>query len=233
MLHAVLYHGLALMAIFLLANESIAEGLGITPPDQISTLAGFQAELVYEVPQEQQGSWVNLTVDPQGRLIASDQHGGLYRIDLRGGATKVEKLSIEIVGAQGLLCAFGSLYANVNHNEFPAGIWRLTDTDGDDQYDKKEHILALNAGGEHGPHAMILSPDQQRILMCAGNNTNLPNNIARRARPARLGRRPSAGPDARCPRSQRQSHGAGWIHSFDEPRWQRPGIDLQWVSQRV
>ena len=48
-------------------------------------------------------AWVSLTVDPQGRLIACDQHGGLFRIDVSGDQPKVEKLSIEFVGAQGLL----------------------------------------------------------------------------------------------------------------------------------
>ncbi|MEM8671828.1 MAG: c-type cytochrome [Planctomycetota bacterium] len=156
-----------------------AAGLGVTPPDQFSTLEGFEVELLYEVPSKTQGSWVSLTVDPEGRLVACDQYGGLYRIDVSGKETKVEKLQIEFEGAQGLLCAFGSLYANVNSRNNLAGVWRLTDTNGDDQYDKKEHILPLNGGTEHGPHALILTPDGKRILMCAGNNTNLPGDIAR------------------------------------------------------
>ncbi len=170
---------LALTALLLFDKSSFADGLGITQPEQISTLEGFEVELVYEVPGDQQGSWVALTVDPKDRLIASDQKGGLFRIDVSGDKAKVEKLSIEISGAQGLLCAFDSLYANINYNRFPAGMWRLTDTDGDDQYDKKEHIVKLNAGGEHGPHAMIVSPDGSRILMAGGNNTNLPKDISR------------------------------------------------------
>ena len=116
---------------------------------------------------------------------------------------KVEKLSIDFQGAQGLLCAFGSLYANVNsrgEKRGPdiSGVWRLTDTDGDDQYDKKEHILPLNGGSEHGPHAMILTPDGKRIVLCAGNNTDLPQNIARSRVPRNwdedhlLGRMPDA-----------------------------------------
>jgi len=201
---------------FPLAGKSSADGLGITQPNQISMLDGFEAELVYEVPQKEQGSWVSLTVDPQGRLIASDQEGGLYRIDVSGDQAKVEKLAIEFVGAQGLLHAFGSLYANVNHKNFPAGIWRLTDTDGDDQYDKKEHILPLNAGGEHGPHAMILTPDKKRILMCAGNNTNLPKNLARSRVPRNWGEDHLLGrmPDARGHNASRLAPG-GFILSMN------------------
>lgn len=166
-------------------NQRIdAAGLGVTAPEQFSLLDGFEVELLYEVPGDVQGSWVSLTVDPKGRLIACDQDGGLFRIDVSGSEAKVEKLEIEFIGAQGLLCAFGSLYANVNYRDREngdklCGVWRLTDTNGDDQYDKKEQIMPLNGGSEHGPHAMILTPDGKRIIMCAGNNTNLPPAIAR------------------------------------------------------
>lgn len=193
-----------------------AAGLGVTPADQFSTPDGFEVELVYEVPGEVEGSWVSLTVDPKGRLIACDQYGGLYRIDASGEEAKVEKLDIEFVGAQGLLCAFGSLYANVNSRDFPCGVWRLTDTNGDDQYDKKEHLIPLNGGSEHGPHAMILTPDGQRIVMAAGNNTELPKKITRSRVPRNwdedhlLGRMP----DARGHNAARMAPG-GYILSFN------------------
>ncbi len=199
-----------------LCPASWAGGLGVTPTSEIKLAEGFAAELVYEVPGDQQGSWVSLTVDPKGRLIACDQYGGLYRIDVSGEQAKVEKLTIEFEGAQGLLCAFGSLYANVNSRDFPSGVWRLTDTDGDDQYDKKEHIIPLNGGSEHGPHAMILTPDGERIVMCAGNNTNLPDNVTRSRVPRHwdedhlLGRMP----DARGHNADRLGPG-GFILSFN------------------
>lgn len=192
-------------------------GLGVTPADQFRVPEGFAVDLVYEVPSETEGSWVSLTTDPQGRLIACDQYGGLYRIDVSGEEAEVEKLDIDFVGAQGLLCAFGSLYANVNTRPSEScGVWRLTDTDGDDQYDKKEHILPLNGGSEHGPHAMILTPDGERILMCAGNNTNLPENLARSRVPQvwdedhLLGRMP----DARGHNASRMAPG-GFILSMN------------------
>ncbi len=172
-----------LLLICLCPASGWAAGFGATPVDQFSTLDGFEVDLIHEVPGETEGSWVSLTVDPKGRLIACDQYGGLYRIDVSSSPAKVEKLTIDFAGAQGLLCAFDALYANVNlrerGSEDTSGVWRLTDTDGDDQYDTKEHILPLNGGTEHGPHALILTPDGKRIVMCAGNNTNLPESIAR------------------------------------------------------
>ena len=159
-------------------------------------------------------------MDPQGRLIACDQNGGLYRIDVSGEQAQVEKLEIDFIGAQGSSCAFGSLYANVNyrdkeHGDSLSGVWRLTDTNGDDQYDKKEHLLPLNGGSEHGPHAMILTPDGKRIIL-RGQQHHLPENLARSRVPMNwdedhlLGRMP----DARGHNAGRMAPG-GFILSMD------------------
>ena len=53
-----------------------------TPPERIHVAKGFKVELVYSVPGDKQGSWVNLCLDGKGRMIASDQYGGLYRFPL-------------------------------------------------------------------------------------------------------------------------------------------------------
>ena len=226
MRHAIVRFSLFLGLFIMSIASATAAGLGVTPADQFSTLDGFKVELLYEVPAKSQGSWVSLTVDPKGRLIACDQYGGLYRIDVSGEKAQVEKLNIDFEGAQGLLCAFGSLYANVNSKNKIAGVWKLTDTNGDDQYDKKEHILPLNGGSEHGPHALILTPDGKRILMCAGNNTNLPDGISRSRVPKvwdedhLLGRMP----DARGHNANRMAPG-GFILSMDAN-----GGDLELIS---
>ncbi len=52
----------------------------IATPGQLSVRPGFEAEVLYEVPFDREGTWVSLTVGPKGRLIASAQHGPLYRI---------------------------------------------------------------------------------------------------------------------------------------------------------
>ena len=52
-----------------------AEDSWATAVDRISIADDFQVELVYTVPFDEQGSWINMTPDPQGRLIVSDQNG--------------------------------------------------------------------------------------------------------------------------------------------------------------
>ncbi|QDV51876.1 c-type cytochrome [Gimesia fumaroli] len=151
-----------------------------TPVDQIKLLKGFKIELLYSVPTDVQGSWVSMTIDPKGRLIASDQYGALYRITpakigSQDNDTKVEKLPVDMGMAHGLLYAFDSLYAVVNGGkERPSGLYRLKDTNGDDQFDDIKFLREIKGAGEHGPHAIILSPDKKSLYIAAGNHTDLP-----------------------------------------------------------
>ncbi len=146
--------------------------------DKVKTLPGFKVEKVYAVPRNL-GSWVSITTGPDGQLIACDQGGaGLYRIKPghNGQPTEVSKIPVSLSGAQGLLWAFDSLYAMVNGGP-GSGLHRLTDSDGDGELDRDEHLVPMNGGGEHGPHAVILSPDGKSIYICAGNHTKLPEKI--------------------------------------------------------
>ena len=141
-------------------------------PEDLKLAKGFKSELLYNVPKGSQGSWVAVCVDDKGRIIASDQgNKGLFRIDPRE-EIKVEKLNINISSAQGLLYAHGALWVNINGKN--AGVHRLTDTNGDDQFDKDEYLKPMEGGGEHGPHALVLSPDKQHIYVIGGNHTKLP-----------------------------------------------------------
>ncbi|MEM9943320.1 MAG: c-type cytochrome [Planctomycetota bacterium] len=164
----------------------------VSSGDQLKLPEGFHAELLYTVPADQ-GSWVSMTTDPQGRLIASDQYGFLYRIQPGQDGVEIEKIELGIGFAQGLLCAFDSLYVvsygidpkargrSKGASEFsnmkkrPAGLYRVRDTNGDDQFDSVKLLREFQGKSEHGPHAVILSPDQKSLFICAGNATQLPN----------------------------------------------------------
>ncbi|MCY2942355.1 MAG: c-type cytochrome, partial [Planctomycetota bacterium] len=106
---------------------------------------------------------------------------GLYRITVPApgvaGDVKVEKLDVKISSAQGLLFAFGSLYVSVNGGGQGSGLYRLRDTNNDDQFDEVVKLKALRGGGEHGPHALRLSPDGKSILVVCGNHTLPPENF--------------------------------------------------------
>lgn len=139
---------------------------------------GFKVEKIFQVPRAM-GSWVSLTTDPRGRLIASDQGGaGLFLITPGDASkpTQVQRLPVKLSGAQGLQWAFDSLYAVVNRGD-QSGLHRLRDTDGDGLVDSDEHCMFVPGGGEHGPHAVTLSPDGKSLFVCAGNHTKLPDAI--------------------------------------------------------
>src|SRR5688572_22623161 len=138
----------------------------------------FKVDLLYTVPKDKQGSWVAMCTDPKGRLIVSDQYGKLYRLTLPStGVTaepQIEIIEAEIGCAQGLLYAFDSLYVMVNEERFQGrGLYRLRDTNGDDKYDETKLLRKLQGGGEHGPHAILLSPDKQSLTVIIGNQTKL------------------------------------------------------------
>ncbi len=144
----------------------------------LKVLKDFKAELLYTVPKDQEGSWVAMCVDPKGRLITSDQYGKLYRVTLppagQSGAPQVEPIDVKIGAAQGLLCAFDSLYVMVNEDHpVSRGLYRVRDTNGDDKYDEVTLLRHLEGGGEHGPHALLLSPDKKSIYVIIGDQTKL------------------------------------------------------------
>src|SRR5207244_10038418 len=102
-----------------------------TPVDKLIVAKGFKVELLYSVPKDREGSWVSMCTDPKGRLVVSDQYGGLFRVTppaIGGKAedTKVEKLPIDLGEAQGLLWAFDSLYVVVNRGaKYQSGLYRV------------------------------------------------------------------------------------------------------------
>ncbi len=148
-----------------------------TPAASLKVAKDFTAELLYVVPKETQGSWVNLCNDPKGRLIVSDQYGALYRVTPPAvgtkGESKVEKIPVDLGMAQGLLYAFDALYVVVNGGD-KSGLYRVTDTDNDDTFDKVELLRKFDGGGgEHGPHAVLPHPDGKRLTIVCGNQTKL------------------------------------------------------------
>ncbi|MFK8115357.1 MAG: c-type cytochrome [Rubripirellula sp.] len=155
-----------------------------TPIDRITAAKGFQVELLYSVPGKDQGSWVNLCNDDKGRILVSDQFGGLYRITPPAEGqpldpAKVEKVPAEIRAVNGMLWAFDALYVAVNDYEqkMTSGLYRITDSNGDDQLDKVELLRAVQSKSDHGFHALMLTPDGESLYVITGNNT-IPPELA-------------------------------------------------------
>ncbi|MEC7393515.1 MAG: hypothetical protein VX839_01400, partial [Verrucomicrobiota bacterium] len=185
--------------------------IAVPSVEQIRLPEGFKIELLYSVPRDDQGSWVAMCQDDKGRLIVSDQHGGIYRFPITKLGEKVAPASIQqitysVVGAkarkriigtdpkpmtpelaklpkighaQGLCYAFDSLYVVVSSRSstMGCGVYRLLDTDGDDNFDKLVKLKYLgDTAGEHGPHAIIPAPDGKHLYVIIGNQTKVPSD---------------------------------------------------------
>jgi putative heme-binding domain-containing protein len=153
----------------------------VVQPAEVQVLPGFRVELLHVVSKADEGSWVSMTVDPAGRIIACDQYGGLFRVTpspVGSGATsRVDRLKTQVGGAHGLLYAFNSLYVMVNEQNKRQGLWRLRDQDGDGEFESEELLRRIEGGGEHGPHAIVLSPDGHSLHIICGNHTKLPDHM--------------------------------------------------------
>ncbi len=170
----------------LLPKPRVLPGTDIsaTPVDSLKVAKGFKVELLYSVPKDQEGSWVSMCVDPKGRLIVCDQYGGLFRVTPppigdAGKPVKIEKIPVNLGDAQGLLWAFDSLYVMVNSNRMPSGLYRVRDTNNDDVLDEVTLLKKLTGGQrEHGPHAVILSPDGKSLTVVCGNQEPVVSPLA-------------------------------------------------------
>lgn len=167
------------MAQVTLAEDFVSQA---TSPQRLVVKEGFKIERLYSVPKKDFGSWVVLCEDDKGRLIAGDQYGSLYRFNRpASGETlddrDLEKIDLDIGHAWGLLYAFDSLYVVVNEKKHKGrGLYRIQDTNGDDKFDKVTLLKKFQeVGGEHGPHAVVLSPDGKSLYVACGNQTALPD----------------------------------------------------------
>ena len=63
--------------------------------DKIRLQPGFKIEHLLSPSDENIGSWVSMTFDDKGRMICSDQYGGLYRLTIPAVGAESVKPQIE------------------------------------------------------------------------------------------------------------------------------------------
>lgn len=156
--------------------------------ENIETLPDFKLEQLHEVDKDTEGSWVSLCVGPKGDLIASDQYGYLWRITPpplgQPEGSKVTRINLNAGKAHGLLWAFDSLYfmgGEFDPNDPKSkkddtrSLWRARDTKGTGQFDEVKKLATFDRSGEHGPHAIVLSPDGKKLYVACGNHTPTPD----------------------------------------------------------
>jgi putative heme-binding domain-containing protein len=76
-------------------TSKAAAAFSATAPDRINLPDGFKIELLYSVPRDTQGSWGAMCKDDKGRLIASDQYGGIYRFPVPAPGKTIKASDVE------------------------------------------------------------------------------------------------------------------------------------------
>ena len=149
-------------------------GTPATDPATFTLPPGFKAELVRSALPEE-GSWIALAFDPQGRLTLARERKGLLRLSLdSAGVSKVEVINDTLLECRGLLYAHGALYANANNSKT---LVRLRDTQGAGQFDEATELLKTEGGVGHGRNHLKLGPDGW-LWIAHGNNVHLPKNLS-------------------------------------------------------
>lgn len=149
--------------------------------DEIQTLPGFKVDVVMKADKAREGSWISMAWDNKGRLLLAGQRKEpITRLTLQDGkVVKEDQLNLPLSECMGMLYAFDSLYVNgFDAKTKKYGLFRCRDTKGDDQYDSVEMLREWPGGtGDHGAHAIVLSPDKKHLFMVCGNFVSLPPDL--------------------------------------------------------
>lgn len=152
------------------------------------TAPGFEISLIRQA-QPDDGSWISMAFDPQGRITIAREDAGLLRMTLNGqrsAVERVETINDDLQECRGLLYAYDALFVNANKSK---GLYRLRDNDRDDQFDEVRLLREYPKGGGHGQNDLALGPDGL-IYSIHGDAVDVPkDNIVDYTSPWREARR--------------------------------------------
>ena len=175
-------HRNAILSAFFLCIATVA-AVAQPAATELQTLPDFKVDLLLQADKKVNGSWINMAVDPKGRVLLGGQRGQpVTRVTIKDGKVESqEDLKLPVSETMGLLCAFDSLYVDGAgkgpDGKVVYGLWRFRDTAGEGHYDKGELLREWKSGaGEHGAHGIVLGPDKKLYIVC-GNFVGLPTDF--------------------------------------------------------
>ena len=134
------------------------------------------------VPEPGLGSWVSMTIDPEGRLIIARESSGLIRLTLSAEGDSIETtewINRDLKECRGLAFRGEELFANANNSK---GLYRLR-PDGDG-FGEPELIYASSGGVGHGRNDLAVGPDMM-LYSIHGDAVDLPRNALDHTSPYR------------------------------------------------
>ncbi|HWB10990.1 MAG TPA: hypothetical protein VG826_17310 [Pirellulales bacterium] len=118
---------------------------------------GFEVSRIRQAAADE-GSWIALTFDRQGRATISREDSGLLRMTLaadRRTVTRVEPINVDLPECRGLLYIDDRLYANANNAH---SMYRLR-IDEEGVVQELERLREFSGGVGHGRNDLGLGPD--------------------------------------------------------------------------
>ncbi|MFT5522314.1 MAG: putative heme-binding domain-containing protein [Pirellulaceae bacterium] len=130
-----------------------------------------------------EGSWVSLTFDPQGRAIIAREDQGLLRLSLP--ELKIEVVDDTLKECRGLQFVGNTLYAQANNSK---AFYRLRDADGDGTFEDIQQLYETPGGVGHGRNDLAVAP-QNSLYAIHGDSVDIPRNLTDLTSPFREHRR--------------------------------------------
>ncbi len=152
-------------------------------PSRFLIADGFEIKRIRSARPDE-GSWVSLAFDPTGRMIIAREKQGLLRLTFDSDFERVQRVELvndSLLECRGLVFADGALYANANNSK---ALYRLRDTNGDDQFDDVRLVFASQGGVGHGRNDLAVGPGG-RIYSIHGDSVSPPADCLDRTSPLR------------------------------------------------
>jgi putative heme-binding domain-containing protein len=159
-----------------LRSEPTAAATSTRAP-QFQLPPGTQLQLLKAAAADE-GSWVSMAFDPEGRLTIAREDQGLFRLTLQGSTPEVstpEIINADLLECRGLLYAHGALYASANNSR---ALVRLRDTDQNGSLDEVQTLREFPGGLGHGRNDLALAPDGW-IYAIQGDSVEMPEQAVR------------------------------------------------------
>lgn len=166
-----------------------AKGDAVDKAPKFWLAPGFEVSRIRQAAADE-GSWIALVFDRQGRAMISREDSGLLRMTLatdQGAVTRVEPIKVDLPECRGLLYVDDWLYANANNAR---SMFRLR-IDEDGVVQELERLREFPGGVGHGRNDLALGPDGL-IYSIHGDSVQAPGQpIVDRTSPLRESRRGS------------------------------------------
>ncbi len=151
------------------------------------TAPQFEIELVRAAGPDE-GSWISIAFDRQGRATIAREDKGLLRFtfDQPGGAvSQVESIDDTLLECRGLCYLGDELYVNANNSKT---VCVLRDADGDGKLDEPAVVREFAGGVGHGRNQLKRGADGQ-VYTISGDSVEVPRDMFDRTSPFRERRR--------------------------------------------